>query len=158
MQISMWVWRSCGIFGSGYVSGLHYQNSALQRCSPWGEERYVWYICLLLCPSALSHQLSAQSIAHGRTRSLQTPPPHSCTQGSLPDWKVQFDTLFYAKCLQFVEWLKFLYHFDNIKLRLDRHNLQLRASRQYKLPRVVLDVSDEYWEERKPSHRHQPPQ
>lgn len=45
------------------------------------------YLCSVV---VLSHQLSAQSIVLGRTRQLQTPPPHSCTQGAPWDWKVLY--------------------------------------------------------------------
>lgn len=42
---------------------------------------------------------SAQIVAHGRTRPLQTPPLHSCTQETLPNWRVLHATVKQTICI-----------------------------------------------------------
>lgn len=48
--------------------------------------------------------------------------------------------------------------FDNIVFNPCRCIWQLRTYCQYKVPWVMLDISDKSGEKRQPSHRHQPPQ
>lgn len=117
--------------------------------------------------------LPAFSATSCQSRALPMGRPGSCGlhhhtpahKGHLQNGR--YHTAQYAKlnALQFVEQLTHFFELrelsvtsNNIMFHPGRYNLQLWPGRQFKFPRVLLDISDAPGEKRQPTHGHPPPQ